>query len=90
MVADVKPLDIISAELEALEADYLAIPTDIADESAVKNLMERTVLHFGRIDVLHNNAAIVPHVSRQNAEWSRLGRLPPNLWDQVIQTNLGG
>src|SRR5205814_8644583 len=88
--ADIKTLDTISGELEALAADYLAIPTDISDESAVQDLMERTVQRFGRIDVLHNNAAIVPHVSRQNPAWSRIAGLPPTLWDRVIQTNLGG
>jgi len=90
VVADIKALDAVSAELEALETDYLAVPTDISDEISAQTLIERTVERFGRIDVLHNNAAIVPHVSRENSNWSRLGQLPPSLWDRVIQTNLGG
>jgi NAD(P)-dependent dehydrogenase (short-subunit alcohol dehydrogenase family) len=90
VVADVKPLDAVSGELEDLGVDYIAVSTDISDETSAQSLIEAAVKRFGRIDVLHNNAAIVPHVSRQNSDWSRLGQLPPSLWDRVIQTNLGG
>lgn len=37
------------------EADGFAV--DIADEAAVRLLVERTVDRFGRLDVVHNNAA---------------------------------
>jgi NAD(P)-dependent dehydrogenase (short-subunit alcohol dehydrogenase family) len=90
VVADIKPLDTVAGELVAMGAEHLAIPTNIRDEAAVRTLMERTVDRFGRLDVLHNNAAIVPHVSRENPRWSRLGALAPDLWDEVIATNLGG
>jgi NAD(P)-dependent dehydrogenase (short-subunit alcohol dehydrogenase family) len=33
----------------------------VRDEAQVKNLMERAMERFGRIDVLHNNAMIVTH-----------------------------
>ena len=90
VVSDIKPLDAISAELEAMEADYLAIPADVRDQTAVHNLMSRTLDRFGRIDVLHNNAAVVPHVSRRDPRWSRISGLDLDLWNWVIQTNLGG
>src|SRR6266567_2756721 len=61
VVADVKPLDTISGELAAREVDYLAVPTDVRDEDAVRNLVDKTLERFGRIDVLVNNAAIVTH-----------------------------
>ena len=90
VVADINPLDTISAELGAMKAEYLALPTDIRDESSVRNLMERTVGTFGRIDVVHNNAAIVPPIARRNPRWARIRDLDLDLWDWVIQTNLGG
>src|SRR5438128_11337381 len=60
VVADVKPLDTIAAELEAMETDYLAVPTDVQDEAAVRNLMDETMKRFGRIDVLHNKRRSSP------------------------------
>ena len=34
VVADVKSLETISSELNAMEAEYLAVPTDVRDEAA--------------------------------------------------------
>lgn len=46
----------------ALEADYgvetLVLPTDVTDEEAVDDLVERTVETFGGCDVLVNNAGL--------------------------------
>jgi len=36
----------------------LVVPTDVTDESACKNLIERTIEKFGRLDVLINNAGM--------------------------------
>src|SRR3984957_11884181 len=38
------------------EAIFLA--TDVAQDAQVKNLVERTVLRFGRLDLAFNNAGI--------------------------------
>jgi 3-oxoacyl-[acyl-carrier protein] reductase len=73
-----------------MEAEYLAVPTDVRDEAAVRNLMDRTVARFGRIDVLHNNAAIVTHFHWGIPPWPRIRDLDPSFWERVIQTNLGG
>src|SRR4051794_38329609 len=35
----------------------LAVPTDVSNEADVAALMDRAMSAFGRIDVLHNNAA---------------------------------
>src|SRR5687767_5385271 len=61
VVSDIKPLDNVSKDLEALEADYLAVPADVTDENSVRNLVDTVMLRYGRIDVLDNNAAIVTH-----------------------------
>jgi NAD(P)-dependent dehydrogenase (short-subunit alcohol dehydrogenase family) len=90
VVADVKPLDTIAGELAAMETECLAVPTDVSDEAAVRNLIGRTMERFGRIDVLHNNAAIVTHFHWGIPHWPRIRDLEPSFWNQVIQTNLGG
>jgi meso-butanediol dehydrogenase/(S,S)-butanediol dehydrogenase/diacetyl reductase len=54
-------LDGIVADIEAGGGQALAVCADITDEAAVKQLVETTVKHFGRLDILVNNAnALVP------------------------------
>lgn len=51
-------LDTLAAECNRLGGTALAVPTDVADESAVNALAEAAVSRFGRIDVWVNDAAI--------------------------------
>src|SRR4051794_24885531 len=37
----------------------LAIPTDVRDEDAIRNLIERAIAEFGRLDILVNNAGAI-------------------------------
>ena len=48
----------VGREVEAIGAEVLAIPTDVASSSAVDALIAGTIERFGRIDVLVNNAGI--------------------------------
>lgn len=52
----VDKLEAIAAEIRAQGGEALAIPTDVSQLSEVKNLVEQTADHFGRVDVLFNNA----------------------------------
>ena len=45
--------------VEALGAEVLAVPCDITDRQQVHHLVEQATRHFGRIDVLVNNAGII-------------------------------
>jgi short-subunit dehydrogenase len=44
-----------------LGAKVLAVPTDVADRDQCRDLIERAVAEFGRIDTLINNAGISMH-----------------------------
>ncbi len=90
IVADIKPLDNVAGELEALEVDHLEVPTDVQDESAARNLIDKALDRFGRIDVLVNNAAIVTHFQWGLPQWPRIRDMDRSFWDRVIGTNLGG
>lgn len=59
-----------------------AIKTDVADRMQVKNLVDGAVALHGRIDVILNNAGIMPQ--------SLLERLRVDEWDQMIDINLKG
>jgi len=52
------PLDDLAADLEAEGVDALAVPTDVREEAAVKELVDRAVDRFGEIDVGVVNAGV--------------------------------
>lgn len=60
----------------------LAVKTDVTDRQQVKELVDQTVESFGRIDVLLNNAGLMP--------LAPLEMLKTDEWDQMIDVNLKG
>ncbi|MFN3596964.1 MAG: SDR family oxidoreductase [Rubricoccaceae bacterium] len=53
----------------------LVVPTDVADRAACEALVARTLEAFGRLDVLVNNAGVMPLSLVKNArldEWQRM------------------
>lgn len=63
--------------------EAIFVPTDVSVKSQVDNLVEQTLLRFGQIDVLVNNAAITG-CSDHFLE------ITPERWQQVIGVNLTG
>jgi NADP-dependent 3-hydroxy acid dehydrogenase YdfG len=60
----------------------LAVTTDVTDKDQVKNLVDAAVKEFGKVDVLLNNAGIMP--------LSPLEYLKVEDWDQCIDINIKG
>jgi len=60
----------------------LAIQTDVTQVDQVKRLVESAAQTFGRIDVMINNAGLMPH--------SPLERLKIDDWNRMIDVNLKG
>jgi NAD(P)-dependent dehydrogenase (short-subunit alcohol dehydrogenase family) len=61
-------------ELERLGAQALAIPGDVSDEEAVREMVRGVMEGFGRVDVLVNNAGvslIAPAEETTLADWKR-------------------
>lgn len=57
-VASAEKADVVVEKLRAKGVRALAIRSDQADLAAAKPLVEAVVAHFGRLDILVNNAAI--------------------------------
>lgn len=69
-------------EIKASGGNALAIQGDIASATDVKQLFEKTLQAFGQIDVVVNNAGIMP--------LSPIAKLDTDVFDKVIATNLRG
>lgn len=63
----------------------IAIKVDVTSEASVKAMAEKVVEHFGRIDVLVNNAAIYAGIQRKP-----FYELSEKEWDLVMNVNLKG
>jgi pyridoxal 4-dehydrogenase len=66
------------AQEAAAAVGGLAVRTDIAEPDQAANLVDTTVAKYGKVDVLVNNAAIVPFTAWDDidfAEWRRLMRV---------------
>jgi NADP-dependent 3-hydroxy acid dehydrogenase YdfG len=59
-----------------------AVATDVTDRAQVKRLVDAAVAIHGRIDVIINNAGLMPH--------SPLERGKVDDWDRMIDVNLKG
>jgi glucose 1-dehydrogenase len=86
---DKERLQKTAGELARL-TDALAVNVDVRNEADVKKMVEQALGRFGRIDVLVNNAAIVPHFAWGIPRWPRIRDMDRAFWDRIIQTNLGG
>ncbi|WP_313053499.1 SDR family NAD(P)-dependent oxidoreductase [Pseudomonas lopnurensis] len=74
--------------VEALGGQGLAVECDSADDASVKALVERTLEHFGRLDILFNNAALTdPEVLQHDRTAIEI---PLDVWRRVLDVNLTG
>ncbi len=83
LVLAARRLDRLTAlvtRLQTAGGDALAVATDVTDEDAVAALFEQTMVRFGQVDVLVNNAGIADSTPAEDT--------PLELWRRVIDTNL--
>ena len=72
----------LAKELAGSGAKALAIATDVTHYDQVKGLVDAAVQAYGRVDVIINNAGLMPH--------SPLERLKIDDWDRTIDVNIKG
>jgi NADP-dependent 3-hydroxy acid dehydrogenase YdfG len=73
-------LEALSKELSL--GSSAAVKTDVTDNAQVKELVDHAVRTHGRIDVMLNNAGLMPH--------SPLERLKIDDWNRTIDVNIKG
>lgn len=72
----------LADDIEADGGEALAVTTDVTERDQVKNLVDQAVEQFGKVDVMLNNAGLMPHAP--------LERLKIDEWDQMIDVNVKG
>jgi NAD(P)-dependent dehydrogenase (short-subunit alcohol dehydrogenase family) len=84
VVADIarEAAEAVATEIGAAAA---AKAFDAADIDSIEELVSFTVERFGRLDILHNNAA---YVGADLARDSKVTDIPIELWDKTMSINL--
>jgi NADP-dependent 3-hydroxy acid dehydrogenase YdfG len=78
----VERLQSLADELNSLGGKALAVTTDVTDRDHVKGLVDAAVQAYRRIDVMINNAGLMPQAP--------LERLRVDEWDRMIDVNIKG
>lgn len=66
----------------------IAVAFDAASADSVKALVNQTVSHFGKLDILHNNAAMTDPV--KSAQDTTAIDIPMAIWQEILDVNLTG
>lgn len=86
-VADVF-LEAAQQAAAGLGENGFAVQFDAADPDSVKAMVEATVQHFGRLDILHNNAAMTDPV--KSPQDRTAVDTPIEIWREILDINLTG
>ena len=79
---DATKLAPFQAEIEALGRRALAVPLDVLSFDSIQAMVEAAVAHYGKIDVLVNNAGCNVRKPALDITWED--------WNLVLETNLRG
>ena len=75
----------VAQEIEANGGEGLAFETDVPDETSTIEMAKKTIEHFGKIDILINNAAIYYGLG-----FKRWDSWTTEYWDRVFAVNVRG
>jgi NADP-dependent 3-hydroxy acid dehydrogenase YdfG len=75
-------IETLARELTDAGGKAVAVTTDVTDSDQVKRLVDTAVQRFGRVDVIINNAGLMPQ--------SPLERAKIDDWNRVIDVNIKG
>jgi 3-oxoacyl-[acyl-carrier protein] reductase len=79
---NLEKLAAVAAEIAAAGGTAKAFALDVASEDSIKSSVKEVIAHFGRVEILVNNAGITRDILAL--------RMKRHDWDDVITTNLTG
>jgi len=77
-----------ASEIRATGGDAVAVQTDVSDESQVQRMVRRALDEFGRLDILHNNAANL-HLLFDPGD-PEITQMRVETWETLLRTLLLG
>ncbi|NNE32045.1 MAG: SDR family oxidoreductase [Winogradskyella sp.] len=75
-------LETLKIEIEDNGGTAIVAPGDVTNKNDFKSVVATAVDHFGRVDVLINNAGLMP--------LSFVKKLKTDEWDQMVNVNING
>lgn len=72
-------------DAEQLGAKALVVACDVADDEQVRAMIEQCQQHFGRLDVIVNNAGRTHFIDHADLE-----AVTDDVWDEILNVNLKG
>lgn len=82
---DAKGADRVAARIVAERGSAYGVAVDITDPRSVKAMTDAAIGHFGGIDILVNNAALMVEVER-----TPVSQVPIESWNRVLAVNVTG
>lgn len=88
VVADIDAAgaDTVAAEIVSRGGEAIALAADLAEENAVRKMIAGAVAHFGRLDILHNNAALTDPETL--ARDTAVTDMAIEVWERTLSVNL--
>lgn len=83
---DVQAAEATAEDIKANGSQAIAMQVDVADPESVTRMVRQVVDHFGRLDILVNNAALYTAVLPKRPFYE----LAPEDWDRVLAVNVKG
>jgi NAD(P)-dependent dehydrogenase (short-subunit alcohol dehydrogenase family) len=84
VVLAARDADALDRVARDMTGDVLVVPTDVTDDDAVANLVEQSLMNFGRLDIACNNAAYGDHMP------TLLADISAERFDAALAVNLRG
>jgi len=88
-ICDIHDCDPVAREIKALGGEVLALKVDVTRETDTAEMAKATVDHFGRVDILVNNAAAVGGLEIPDF-MKPFEMLSAGDWDRILEVNIKG